>query len=47
MTYRIVAYGPEKECLTWAENEMGLEAKKQSLMLDGYERFEIINEEEK
>lgn len=47
MTYRIVAYGPRKSCLTWADDKIELGIKKQSLTLDGYERFEIINEEEK
>lgn len=46
MTYKIVAYGPEKECLTWADDKIELEIKKQSLTHDGYERFEITNEEE-
>lgn len=45
MSYKIVAYGPRKECLTWAENKTNLEAKKQSLKLDGYTDFRIKEEE--
>ena len=46
MSYKIVAYGPGKECLTWAKDKTGLEAKKQSLRLDGYTDFEIEGGEE-
>lgn len=44
MRYKIVAYGPGKECMTWAENEINLEAIKQSLALDGYDDFRIEKE---
>lgn len=47
MTYKIITYGPGKECLTWADDKIELGIKKQSLTLDGYERFEITKEEEK
>lgn len=46
MSYKIVAYGPGKSCLTWAENKINLEAKKRSLELDGYTTFTIEKEEE-
>lgn len=45
MSYKIVAYGPDKSCLTWAKDKDNLEAKKHSLELDGYTSFRI--EEEK
>lgn len=27
MSYKIVAYGPRKSCLTWARDQISLEAK--------------------
>lgn len=45
MSYKIVAYGPDKSCLTWARDQISLEAKEQYLRLEGYTDFRI--EEEK
>ena len=41
MSYRIVAKGPDKECLTLAQDTINLQAKIHSLKLDGYTDFEI------
>lgn len=41
MSYEIVAYGPGKECLTWARDQADLEAKEQYLRLEGYTDFRI------
>ena len=41
--YRIVAYGPGKECLTWA-GVMNLEWTKEYLRLEGYDTFDIKEE---
>lgn len=41
MRYKIVAYGPRKECLTWAGTKTDLEAKEQYLRLEGYTDFRI------
>lgn len=46
MSYRIVAYGPGKSCLTWAGTKTDLEAKEQYLRLEGYTDFRIEKEEE-
>lgn len=43
MRYKIVAYGPGKECLTWA-NDINLAWTKQRLKKEGYD--EIKEEEE-
>lgn len=45
-TYRIVAYGPGKECLTWVASKTNLEAWKQYLRLEGYTDFRIEKEKE-
>lgn len=44
MRYRILAYGPGKECLTWSD-DINLAWTKQRLKEEGYD--EIIVEEEK
>ncbi len=41
--YRIVAYGPGKECLTWA-GAINLEWTKERLRSDGYNTFDIKEE---
>lgn len=35
MRYRIVAYGPGKECLTWAD-DINLDIVKERLKREGY-----------
>ncbi len=45
MSYKIVAYGPGKECLTWADGD-NLEDKKNTLRSDGYDEF-MVEEEDK
>lgn len=42
-SYKIVAYGPEKSCLTWAYED-NLEDVKNTLSGDGYDEI-IIKEE--
>lgn len=44
MTYKIVAYGPRKSCLTWAEDSVDFETKKYSLEIDGYTNFSFEEE---
>ena len=44
--YKIVAYGPEKSCLTWAD-EHNLEDTKNTLRSDGYDEFMVEEEENK
>ena len=44
--YKIVAYGPEKSCLTWAD-EYNLEDTKNTLRSDGYDEFMVEEEENK
>jgi hypothetical protein len=41
--YKIVAYGPEKSCLTWADED-NLEDTKNTLRSDGYDEF-VVEEE--
>ena len=41
--YRIVAYGPGKECLTWA-GAINLEWTKERLSSEGYNTFDIKEE---
>ena len=43
--YKIVAYGPGKECLTWA-GASNLEDTKEILEAQGYDVFEITKEDE-
>ena len=43
--YKILAYGPGKECLTWA-GATNLEVTKEILKTEGYNVFEITKEEE-
>lgn len=43
--YKIVAYGPEKSCLTWA-NEDNLEDIKNALRSDGYDEFTAKEEQD-
>lgn len=42
MRYRIIAYGPGKECLTWADS-INLDWTKQRLREEGYDKF-IVEE---
>lgn len=44
--YKIVAYGPEKSCLTWADED-NLEDTKNTLRSDGYDEFVVEEEENK
>ena len=46
MSYKIVACGPGKECLTWADED-NLENKKNTLRSDGYDEFMVEEEEDK
>lgn len=41
--YKIVAYGPEKSCLTWADDD-NLEDIKNTLRSDGYDEFRLKEE---
>ena len=43
--YKIIAYGPGKSCLTWA-NEDELEDIKDTLRSDGYYEFMVVEEED-
>ena len=38
--YKIVAYGPSSECLTWA-NEVTLEITKERLKREGYSDIRV------
>ena len=44
--YKIVAYGPGKSCLTWADED-SLEDIKNTLRSDGYDEFVVQEEEDK
>lgn len=41
--YKIVAYGPEKSCLTWADED-NLEDIKNTLRSDGYDKLMVEEE---
>lgn len=43
MEYRIVAYGPGKECLTWADDS-NLDIVKESLVRRGYVDIKTIED---
>lgn len=42
--YKILAYGPGKECLTWS-GDTNLELMKEILKAEGYDVFKITKEE--